>query len=200
MITTEQDLFFLIVFLIICRVIREKTLIILYNDNICFRRRQWLRHERKSWTHVFVKVMFEFLNLSVDDLSDFFIVLYRFRSLFSFLWIFLLSLLHCYLRVNIIMHRCCSRFWHLNLKNNWILLTRQGVFYRFWILTQAFYYIFPYIIQCHFICERLRFLSWWRMIADQQYTLLIFLSTFCACVIILTWQQDETLLKHNKKI
>ena len=160
MITTEQDFFFSIVFLIICRVIREKILIILYNDNTCFRKRQWFRHERKSWIHVFVKTMFEFLNLSTDDLFDFFIVLYRLRSLFSFLWVFLLSLLHCYSQMNVIMHRCCSRLWRLSLKNNWVLLTRQDVSYRSWILTRTFYYIFSYIIRCHFICERFRSLSW----------------------------------------
>ena len=131
MITTEQNFFFSIVFLIICRGICKKILIILYNDNICFRRKQWFRHERKNWIFIFVNVIFESLNLLIDDLSDFFIVLYCFRSLFSFLWIFLLFLLYCYSRMNVIMHCCCSRVWRLSLKNNWILLMRQDVLYHF---------------------------------------------------------------------
>ena len=120
----------------------------------CFRRKQWLRHERKNWTHVFVNVMFWFPNLSIDDLSDFSIVLYRLRNLFLFLWIFSLSLLHCPVLITtlfrshyyIVIHKWMSScivavLVSVNLKNNWILLTRQGVQYRSWILTRALYYI-----------------------------------------------------------
>ena len=198
MVTAGQDLFSSIVLLTICRGIREETRVILYGDNTCSRRRQWLRHGRENWTHVSVKMMFGSLNLPADDLSDSSTVLYRLRGLFPFLWISLLSLLYCSSRVNVIMHRCCSRVWRLSLEKNWVRLTRQGVPYRSWILTRASYYIFPYIIWRHFICPRLRSLSWWRMIAGQQYTWLIFSSTSCACVTTLTWQQGETLLRHNK--